>query len=251
MRSERRCRVLPPASSPSRRHPASQGGLPLAALTVAVLLAAACGSGQPPPQSSPVAEVVSPVPSDTPVDLAQADKLYHDGDFERAFAIYSAAALRGDPEQRKQALWTLARIRYSRGDNRGAEDVLKAFLDLQPAAEAEARAYLLLGAVQSAQGNTADARASLLHYVDMGGPAAPYAHLRLAELASAGGDPGKATREVETALAQGPLPAPVETEARFARARYRDAAGDAASAIADYRQLASDAATSSGKAEAL
>jgi len=191
------------------------------------------------------------VPSDIPLDLAQAGKLYHDGDFEGAMVIYSAAALRGDREQRQQALWSLGRVQYSRGDNRGAEGVLKAFLDLQPAAEAEARAYLLLGAAQSAQGKTADARASLLRYVEMGGPAAPYAHLRLAELDSAGGDPGGAIKEVETALAQGPLPAAVETGARFARARYRDAAGDTAGAVADSEQLASDAAADSDKAEAV
>ncbi|MBI2912629.1 MAG: transglycosylase SLT domain-containing protein [Chloroflexi bacterium] len=225
--------------------------LPFAVALAVALLLAACGGGQQPPQSSPLAEVVSPVASDTPVDLAQADKLYHDGDFEGAIAIYSAAALRSDDQQRRQALWRLARIQYASGDYRSAEPVIIAFLSAHPAPADEARAYLLLGAVQSAQGHTTDARDSLLRYLDLNGPAAPYAHLRLAELAGAAGDPSEAIGEIDLALAQGPLPGPVHTDARFARARYRDAAGDTAGAIVDYQQLASDAATASDRAEAL
>jgi len=179
-----------------------------------------------------------------------ADKLYHDGDFEKAIAIYTEAALQGDDSQRREALWTLARIRYERGDMREAEQALEAFLALGPGPKEETRANLFLGLVRFIRGENAKAQESLRRYVDRGGSAASYARLRLAELSSRRGDPAEAIREVETALTQG-LPPPLETDARFALARYQEASGDTASAVATYGQLALDAATAFDRAEAL
>ena len=230
--------------------------------TLAVLQA--CGGGSSPPQASPPpptptltptptptpTPTATPTPTSTPVDLALADKLYHDGDFEDAIAIYTEVALTGDDDQRRQALWSLAQIRYDRSEWQEAEQALEALLALDPEPEEERRARLLLGLSRLARGENARAQESLSLYIQMDGPAAPYAGLRLAEVASRSGDPDQAIRQVETALAQG-VPPEMETDARFDLAGYQDDAGDLPSAAATYRRLTLDAERASERAEAL
>src|SRR3990172_4825697 len=104
-----------------QRHPFSKSfswhtGDMLPRLLCAAFLALiifACGGGAPEPTPSPA---VSPVPDNVTIHLELADRLYVEGDAAGAVLIYSAAALRGSPEQRQQGLWALARIQYEAGD---------------------------------------------------------------------------------------------------------------------------------------
>jgi len=208
---------------------------------VALSLASACNGGA----STPVGTPLGPGQ-----DLARAEKLYHDGDFEEAMAIYSAVAQGGDGDQQRSALWRLAQIRYSRGAMGEAEQTLEALLALGPEPEREAQAYLLLGLARFVQGDDTGARDSLRRYIDTDGPAAPYARLPLAELAYHSGDFQAAIREVEAALALG-LPPSANARARFSLARYQEAAGDSVSAVTTCGQLAHDAATSLDRGEAM
>ncbi|MDO8616983.1 MAG: transglycosylase SLT domain-containing protein [Dehalococcoidia bacterium] len=217
-------------------------GLSLVALT------AACGDGAP--RQTLVSPAVSPAPPDVVVDMAQADRLYHDGSFEEAVTIYSAAVLRGSPEQRQEGLWRLARVQYKRGDSKAAEQNLKVLLQSGPTPAQRPPALLLLGMAELAQGKTGEAREHLRQYLDAGGPAAPYAHLRLAQLAAGEGHPDAATEEIDRALAAA-LPASTEAEARFALASYQEQDHDDAAAMATYDALAADAAGETDRAEAL
>ncbi|MEE8369906.1 MAG: transglycosylase SLT domain-containing protein [Dehalococcoidia bacterium] len=101
-----------------------------------------------------------------------------------------------------------------------------------------------------ARGENTRAQASLLRYIELGGPAAPFARLRLAEVASRRGDADEAIRQIKIALAQ-PLPPDMEIDARFALAREQERAGDTASATAAYGRLSIDAESASDRAEAL
>src|SRR5438309_5265414 len=72
---------------------------------VMAIAACACGGGSSSPTPTVPAPVLSPVPSGVTIDLDHAAQLYHDGDYEGALTIYSAAALNGTPEQKKAGLW--------------------------------------------------------------------------------------------------------------------------------------------------
>jgi len=52
----------------------------------------------------------SPSLTDVPADLALADRLYYEGDFEQAISIYKATATRGMDSERGKALWTLVKV---------------------------------------------------------------------------------------------------------------------------------------------
>ncbi len=220
----------------------------LGAVILATLLTTACGGGGAPDQTPPPA--VSPVSADVVPDLPLADKLYAEGEADEAIKIYSAAALRGDADQKQQAIWSLARIQYQTGDFTAATQNLQAFIATKLSPEQQRRAYLLLGFVRLAQGDRDGAKDAFETYLDSAGPAAPYAHLRLAEIASQEGDSGQAIEQTNLALTAS-LPAPAKTDAMFALARYQEADGDAASAAATDQTLAADAPTASDVAEAL
>lgn len=220
----------------------------LAALA-AVLPITGCGDAKP-SKSPTTTPSVSPSSTRVPTDLDLADRLYYEGDFEQAIAIYSAVAQGGDEVARQRALWTLARIQHKRGENRAAERTIKTFLKAGISAEQERLAILLLGMIEFAQGNPTEAQDALNGYVETGGPATPYAQLRLAELAARRNDYAAAI-----ALADGArtvaLPPRVESEARFAIARFQGDAGDVAGALRSYAALSVSADTSSNRAEAL
>ena len=170
----------------------------LGATILAALLTASCGGGAP--DQTPPPPAVSPVSSDVAPDLPLADALYAEGEVDEAIKIYSAAALRGDADQRQQAIWALARIQYQTGDFASAAQNLQALIanDLSP--DQERQAYLLLGFVQLAQGDRDASKDAFEAYIDSAGPAAPYARLALAEIASQQGDPGEAIEQVDLAL---------------------------------------------------
>ena len=146
-----------------------------------LLVLAACGGGSAPSQSATATATSSPAPDDAvPIDLDEADRLYYEGEFEQAIEIYSAVGERGNDAQRPEALWSLARIQYQRGDNSGSEQSISSLLKEGVDPDEARLARLLLGTVRAAQGQIAEAEQEFNAYIDRGGAAAPYAPRRLA-----------------------------------------------------------------------
>src|SRR3990172_6679311 len=102
---------------------------------------------------------------------------------------------------------------------------------------------MALGRLQPAEG-------ALQEYLRIMGPAAPYVHLQLAEIAAARGDFAAAVEETDVALVAA-LPSTVRTEARFALAGYQADGGDPAAALETYANLSVLGASESDRAEAL
>ncbi len=195
-----------------------------------VVLAAVwgCGSGAAPtatPTPTDSGPAISPVPSGTAIDFARAERLYYEGDFEGALAIYSAAVENGDEAERQAGLWEIARIQASRGENDDAERNLELLREMSPGADTDRQALLLLGSVEFAQGDLDEAREAFEAYLETGGPAAPYALLGLADIESAGGDMEAALEHILQALTGG-LPAGAEADATFTMAALYEAKGD-------------------------
>ena len=183
------------------------------------------------------------------MDLDRADKLAHDGDFEQAIAIYTAAARDGAGDTRLDALWSLARIYYAQQRPAEAAQVLPLIIESGPAPEEEARALLLLGQAQLERGLNAEAERSFRRYLEGAGPASAYARLGLAAVLARKGDHSGAIDQLELALAEKLPPGP-ETDTLFSLARSQEAAGDTAAALATYVALTLKAASASQEAEA-
>jgi soluble lytic murein transglycosylase len=212
------------------------------------LLLASCGGGSP--QATPVSPAVSPVASSVTVDLAQADRLYHEGSFEDAITIYSAAVLRGTTSQRQEALFKLAKLQYKQGDSKSAAQNVQALLADGPTPATAPPALLLLGMAEFAQNDFQAAHDDLQRYVDGSGAASAYAELRLADLAARNNDSEEAITDVDQALSAG-LPGNADAQARFALASYQEQDKDVPSALATLDGLATDAASGTDRAEAL
>ena len=232
-------------ASPSRKPPAP-------ALLAFALLAvlSACSSGGPDPTPTPPPPLVSPVPSSVSVNLALADRLYVEGEYDGALEIYSAAVLRGSSLEKQEAIWKVARIQYEKGEHGAASQNAQAYLGTAPAPGRQRQALLLLGYSEMAQGRNKTAEDAFEAYLDAAGPAAPYAEIRLAELAGRRGDRSSAIEHVTKALIAD-LPPATRTAALFASARYQEADGDRDAAISTYTELGLHAETDSDSAEAL
>ncbi len=230
--------------------PASNHLLRLCLLTACtVALSAACGGGgDADPTPSPA---VSAVPSTVAIDLAQADQKYVGGDTDGAVQIYSAAVLRGSPKQKQDGLWALSRIQLETGEASDASRNATALIASEPEDDVrERRAYLLLGYAEMAQGHTKEAREALEKYIRLGGPATPYAQIKLAEIASIDDDPQEAARGAEAALASD-LPPAIETELMFALARYQEEAEDIPAALATLEKISNEGSSATDHSEAL
>ena len=216
---------------------------------VALVLAAACGGdSSPEPTASPV---VSAVPSSVPIDLALADRLVVEGDSNGAIEIYSAAVLRGTEEEQQHGLWELARLQFEQGEEGDAAKNAEALIAKGPEDDArERRAYLLLGYSKFAQGRMEEAKEALEKYIRLGGPATPYAQIKLAEIASADGNHGDAVRGAEAVLGA-ELPAAQATAVMFSLARYQEAAEDIQGAFATLQTITEDAESAEDVVEAL
>jgi soluble lytic murein transglycosylase len=227
--------------------------LPAAGLSVLVVGLAACGGSSststptPSPQPTPV---ITPSPEVTVIDFAEAEKLYYEGDFEGALAIYSAAVQRGTVAERREGLWRIARIQAQRGENKDAASNLKVLREEELGTERNRRSLLLLGSVEFAQGDTEKAREAFEGYLLTGGPASPYVWLYLAQVESAEDNANAAIADIEKAL-KFDLPDGTATEALFVLAQHYEDSDDMESAGATYQRIAATAATSSDAAEAL
>jgi len=218
---------------------------------VLVALAAACGGGGASSPSAAVpSPVLSPVPSGTVIDFDRAAKMYHDGDYDGALTIYSAAALNGTSEQKQTGLWAIAKIQSQRGQHSDAEATARAFRATIPPADLDRQALLLLGAVQLAQGELDGAKESLVAYVAANGPALPYAQLYLAQIDLGQGRPDQAIPRLNEAIAAG-LPPHMNYIALSTLAQADEQKGDHAAGAADYRRTAAAAQTATDGAEAL
>jgi len=217
----------------------------LAAVALSVVASGCGGAGPPEPGNSATAS-----PSAVVVDLDEADRLYYEGAFEEALAIYTQGADQGDELTRRRARWTLARTRYDRGDNGAAERAAEGFLELALTAEERRVALLLISTTEAAQGKNNEAAEHLIEYRQSAGAAEPYAVLLLADLAARRGDHAEAAALSLEALAS-PLPDSVAADARLALGGYQEEAGDIDAALATYDAVASDAPFTTDKAEAL
>ncbi|HEY5624910.1 MAG TPA: tetratricopeptide repeat protein, partial [Dehalococcoidia bacterium] len=232
---------------PHACRPLVRGG----ALLIALAAIWSCsGDSSPAPTPTESGPAISPVASGTPIDFARADRLYYEGDFEGALAIYSAAVKNGTEDERQTGLWKIARIQADRGENADAERNLELLRKLSPGEETDRRALLLLGSVEFAQGDLGEAREAFEAYLETSGPAAAYAHLGLADIESADDDPKEALSRIGQALAAG-LPAGAEADATFTMAAIYEAEEDYDSASSTLRSLTSPTRPDNVATEAL
>ncbi|MCI0783177.1 MAG: transglycosylase SLT domain-containing protein [Chloroflexi bacterium] len=208
---------------------------------------AAPGSTPTPTDSGPA---ISPVASGTVIDLALAERLYYEGDFEGALAIYSAAIENGDEGERQAGLWAIAQIQAGDGENDDAERNLRLLREMSPDTKTDRQALLLLASVEFAQADLDEGRAAFEAYLESGGPAASYAHLGLADIESAEGNAEAALSRIVEALAAG-LPASAEAEAIFTQAALYEAEEDYDSASAALSGLTDSSRSDATAAEAL
>jgi soluble lytic murein transglycosylase len=220
-----------------------------ACAAVAAILATACGGGSSPdPTPTPA---VSPVASSVAIDLALADRLLIEGDTDSAVGIYSAAVLRGGEAEQQHGLWQLARLQFELGEEGDSAQNLASLLALEPEDDVlERRATLLLGYSKIAQGRHTGAKDAFEKYIRLGGPATPYAQIKLAEIASTDGDHDAAVRGAQAALAAQLAPEQ-EAEVMLALARYQEAAGDIEGAAVTLETLRNEGADAADVAEAL
>src|SRR3990170_9122798 len=150
----------------------------LAALLIVPTVACGIGAGSRPPASTPRATDKVPGPSpDVPLDLDLADKLLHDGDVERALAIYDAVAKssQGEGAGWRRAVQSAAQVHYRQGRAAAAAGTPPPPPAETPPAQARQRALLLLGAARQEGGHTDTAREALAKYIEDGGDAAAHA----------------------------------------------------------------------------
>lgn len=222
----------------------------LGAVACVLLALAACGGGGSSSSTAIPSPVLSPVPSGTVIDFDRAAKMYHDGFYDVALTIYSAAALNGTPEQKQTGLWTIARIQFQRGQHADAEATARAFRATNPPSDRDRQALLLLGSVQLAQGELDAAKESFVAYVAANGPALPYAQLYLAQIDLGQGRPEQGIPRLNEAIASG-LPPHMNYIALSTLAQADEQKGDHTAGAADWRRAADAAQTGDDGAEAL
>ncbi|MEO8458359.1 MAG: tetratricopeptide repeat protein, partial [Chloroflexota bacterium] len=239
--------------SPSSLRPARvlRSALVLTTTVLLATLAAACGgSGSSTPTPTVPAPVLSPVPPNTEIDLDKAAQLYHDGDYDGALTIYSAAALNGGTEQKQAGLWAVAKIQFQQDERSDAEKTARAFRATNPPADLDRQALLMIGQLQLSQHELGDARESLVAYVATGGPALAYAQLYLAQIDQADGKPDNAIPRLNAALGAD-LPPHMTYTTLMTLAQSDEQKKDHAAGAADYRRAADAAQIATDAAEAL
>jgi soluble lytic murein transglycosylase len=227
-----------------------QGAVLCGLVAIMAIAACACRGGSSSPTPTVPAPVLSAVPSGVTIDLGHAAKLYHDGDYEGALTIYSAAALNGTPEQKQTSLWEIAKVQIQRGQHSDAEKTVRAFRATNPPADQDRQALLLLGNAELAQGEFVDARTTLEAYLKANGAAWPQAQLYLAQVDEHDGKPKDAIDRINQALSAG-LPPKSNFNALMALGQADEQANDSTAGVASYRRAADVATGPTDSAEAL
>ena len=225
-------------------------------LLLAAILAACDGGSSDPtptPSASPTAR-----PSNTPsgaaaatTTLAEAERLYAEGSFEEAITAFETVSRTGPEASQDEAAWRLAQVHFGRGSSDNALAVLEPYVaenDLAP--ERERQAMLLLGNVRLATGDLDGGEEALRSYIETGGPATPYAQIRLAGQLANNREYEEAIEMLRVALLAG-LPPSVATSVGFDYATYLEEAGHIGGALNKYDALSTDAADEFSRGEAL
>lgn len=222
----------------------------LLALAAIILLATACGGGDPPRPPPTPTPLPSPPPTDVPLDLQTAGRLRHDGQIEQAIAVYQEIAANGGDEEKRSALLALAQTQYGQGDFAEAAAAANELLDSDPADEQRRLALLILGSSYVSLGSNDAASDAFTAYIEDEGPASAYARVNMAALLSENNDPNAAIEQLGLALADD-LPPAQETAAMFSLGHAQEATGLDADAMETWDTLSRDADSPSGRGEAL
>jgi soluble lytic murein transglycosylase len=161
----------------------------------------ACGSGDATPTTPTATPQDTVVAAQASGDLADAQGLQRDGQYEEAIAAYQALARKEDSPDRQEARLGLAESYFALERHSDAVSQLETYLDGKPTEEAALRARFLLGRTYAALGDSKKAQDNLHRYAEEGGPLAAYARADLAELLAGEGKADKAIDELQEALA--------------------------------------------------
>ena len=214
----------------------------LLAVAVAVLLTA-CGGGKATPATPTTPPQDTVVTAQATGDLANAQELQRDGQYEEAIAAYQALAQKEDSPDQQEARLGLAQSYFALERHSDAVDQLETYLDAAPPDEDGLRARFLLGRAYAALGDTKKAEDNLRHYAEEGGPLSAYARLDLADLLAGEGKADKSIDELEEALAPDDVPATLAPSLLLRLAEAYADAGDDALTLQTYDRLLQEAPT--------
>ena len=211
------------------------------AVALAVLLTA-CGGGKATPATPTAPPQDTVVTAQATGDLADAQELQRDGQYEEAIAAYQALARQEDSPDQQEARLGLAQSYFALERHSEAVDQLETYLDAEPPDEAALRARFLLGRTYAALGDAKKAQDNLRRYAEEGGPLAAYARLDLADLLTGEGKADKAIDELEEALASD-VPSTLAPSLLLRLAEAYADAGEDALALQTYDCLFQEAPT--------
>jgi len=210
-----------------------------AALTV---LLTACGSGKTTPATPTASPQDTVVATQATGDLADAQELQRDGQYQEAIAAYEALARQEGSSYQQEARLGLAQSHFALDRHNEAADQLETYLDAKPAEDDSLRARFLLGRTYAALGEAKKAQDNLRRYAEEGGPLAAYARLDLADLLTGEGEADKVIDELEEALASG-VPSTLAPSLLLRLAEAYADGGEDALALQTYDRLLQEAPT--------
>ncbi|MFQ5879194.1 MAG: transglycosylase SLT domain-containing protein [Dehalococcoidia bacterium] len=201
----------------------------------------------PTPSPSPTPR---PTPSPPPVDIVTARRYERNGQLEEAVAAYEAIVQGAGDELLQQARLALARGYIEAGRYTDAQHQLSAYIWEGPPSPELPQAYFLLAQADAALGREVEASLALLRYIELGGAAAAYARMALADGLRVAGLPNLAIAQLQQALAE-ELPPPARAKATLALAQAYQEAGEDDAALNQYQLLQAEEADDATRALAL
>lgn len=205
--------------------------LATASLALLALPVMGCESG------ATAADGQATTPARSPAEiLAEGRKLAFNGQWEEAATSFGS--LLSEPgDTGLIARYELARMHDLLGRPQEAAAVLEGMLAQPPILEPVVRAWFLYAAVQAALGNHEAAARSYGRYVELGGPAAPYARVEQARALGNSGDSGDAALAALGPLLEGAGSSHVRRQALRLAGTIEEAAGRLAAALGHYNAL--------------
>ncbi len=193
---------------------------------------------------TPFAFVVTPTPLPTPtpppaIRVETGDRALFNGDYARARAEYQiAAATSADAEIRAVALWGLGRVEFEDGNYPSALNALRQLTIEYPHSQYAAYAFFLLGETYVKLQRDAEAAPAFSSYLNLRpGVLEAYAQERRGDALTAAGDHSTAITAYQSALTAPQLGDGTGLQIKLARAYA--AAGDSATALSMYDEIAS------------